>query len=130
MNFTPLLAYFSYLGSGLVAMALFMLLYERITPYRELALIREGNLAAGLSFGGALLGFVLTLASSAMHALGWKEFIGWALVAGLVQLVAFGAVCLVVRRVKEHIENGNVAVGASLFCISLGMGILNAACLA
>ena len=35
-----------YLGISLVMLAVFLAIYVRITPYREFALIREGNMAA------------------------------------------------------------------------------------
>ena len=51
--------YFIHLVAGLLFVSLFALVYTRTTPYDELALIRQGCTAAAISFGGALLGFVL-----------------------------------------------------------------------
>ena len=127
MNVPFLLSYLGYVGSGLVLMVAFMFIYERLTPYRELELMREGNLAAALSFGGALLGFTLTLASSAMHAHGWQAFLAWSAVAGVVQLAAFVVVAASLKQIRQHIENGNVAAGAALFFMSVSLGALNAA---
>lgn len=39
-------------------------LYALITPHREIALIRQGNAAAAVSFGGALVGLAIPLAAS------------------------------------------------------------------
>ena len=36
---------------------MFAAVYLKVTPFDELALIRDGNAAATLSFGGALIGF-------------------------------------------------------------------------
>lgn len=131
MNPNPnyLLSYFAYLGTGIVLMLSFMAAYERLTPYQEVRLIREGNLAAGLSFGGALLGFTLSLASSALHANSWTGFLGWSALAGLMQLIAFLIVALVMRQIKQHVENDNRAVGLALFFMSVSVGALNAAAL-
>ncbi len=129
MKLPLLLSYFGYLGSGLLLMAAFMLVYERITPYRELRLIREGNVAAALSFGGALLGFTVSLATSAAHAMVWQDFLAWGLVAGLMQLLAFAVVAFSLKQIKQHIENDNVAAGAALLFMSLSVGLLNAASL-
>ena len=49
---------------SLALTALFLAIYVRITPYREFALIRAGNVAAAASLSGALLGFVIPLASA------------------------------------------------------------------
>lgn len=124
-----LILYIKYLFVGMALMGVFMWVYERITPYSELTLIREGNMAAALSFGGALLGFSLALASSALHSLSIPQFSGWAALAGAIQLVVFAIACLCIRQVKDHIENGNVAVGLAMFFLSVAVGLLNAAAL-
>lgn len=129
MTTNYLLSYFAYLSSGIALMLSFMMAYERITPYAEIRLIREGNLTAGLSFGGALLGFTLSLASSALHASSWTGFLGWGALAGLMQLVAFLIVAFGLRQVREHVENDNRAVGLALFFMSVSVGTLNAAAL-
>ena len=49
---------------ALALLAIFAAIYVRVTPYNEIALIREGNMAASISLSGALIGFVLPLASA------------------------------------------------------------------
>ncbi len=68
----PALAYLIYIVTGFGLLVLFLLVYTRVTPHREFRLIREGNVAAALSLGGAVLGFSLTLrrASSTTLRLG------------------------------------------------------------
>jgi hypothetical protein len=46
-----------------VLLALFIAIYIRMTPYREMALIREGNMAASFSLSGSILGFVVPLSA-------------------------------------------------------------------
>ena len=58
----PLFA--AYFLLGLVLLGTFVFVYVRLTPYREIALIRGGNSAAAASLGGAIIGFVLPVASS------------------------------------------------------------------
>ena len=48
-----------YLAVALVLLGLFIAIYIRVTPYREIALIREGNMAAAFSLSGSILGFVI-----------------------------------------------------------------------
>ena len=59
-------AFLSYFAAAIGLLALFLLTYILITPYREIALIREGNPAAAASLSGAILGFVLPLASACL----------------------------------------------------------------
>ena len=47
--------------------AAFKGVYQLCTPYNEGALIKEGNLAASIALWGALIGYVLPLASALSH---------------------------------------------------------------
>ena len=64
------LSYLQYLAVGLGMTALFAAVYLRITPADELKLIKNGNLACALSFGGALVGFcaVISVAVGLLNA--------------------------------------------------------------
>lgn len=65
----PAVTYLIYIASALVMLGLFTVIYTGVTRYKEFDLIREGNIAAAMSYGGALVGFSLTLCSSiAVHA--------------------------------------------------------------
>jgi putative membrane protein len=110
--------------------AAFKFIYQLVTPYNERALIRQGNVAAAVALGGALLGYVLPLASALSHTVSLPEFAAWALLAGVIQIVSFMVVSrLVYRALAERIEAGELAAGVYLASISLGVGLLNAACM-
>ena len=49
----------------------------RVTPFQELALIRQGIVAPALSLGGAAIGFSLTVASSILHNDSYPMFLFW-----------------------------------------------------
>ncbi len=66
----------------------FFLVYCWATPFDEIGLIRQGNGAAALSLGGALIGFSLTVASGIVHTDSLVQFFAWAVGAALVQLAA------------------------------------------
>ncbi|WP_374943063.1 DUF350 domain-containing protein [Sphingomonas sp.] len=109
---------------------LFKLIYQAATPYHERTLIREGNVAAAVTLGAALLGYVLALASALEHTVSLPEFAAWALLAGVIQIVAF----TIVRRVvmpdfSDRIVRGEMAAAIYMASISLGVGLLNAACM-
>ena len=55
--------YLQYMFASVLMLLIFGTVYLKITPVRELKLIKNGNLACALSFGGALVGFCLPLAS-------------------------------------------------------------------
>jgi len=88
---------------------IFKAIYRWITPHDEGALIRSGNMAAAVALGGALLGYVIPLASALAHTATLPEFVAWAILAGVIQIVTFW----VVRRValpdvSARIERGEM----------------------
>ena len=59
------LGYFvAYFATALALVAVFLTVYTWVTPHGEIALIRQGNVAAALSLSGALLGFIVPLAGA------------------------------------------------------------------
>lgn len=82
-----------------------------------------------MSYGGALVGFSLTLCSSiAVHA-SFTMFLVWGLAALVVQIVVYVAVAQCVRGMNDAIQENNVAMGGLMGAVSLAAGIVNAACL-
>lgn len=115
------------LAAGLLIV--FFIIYTRVTPYNEVLLIRQGNHAAALSLGGALLGFSATIASSLMHTADYQQFFAWAFGAMVVQLLAYVVTTRLLRMSKDQIESNNSAFGGLLGAISLSIGAINAACI-
>ena len=118
-----------YLAVSLAYLALFVAIYIRVTPYREMVLIREGNMAASFSLSGALLGFIVPLASAVTHSVNLVDMVIWGVIAMLVQIAAFVAVKLLIPSITRDIPEGKGAQGFFLGSISLGVGLLNAACM-
>ncbi|MGL6045035.1 MAG: DUF350 domain-containing protein [Vogesella sp.] len=121
-----LLAYLSYVGSGALLLALFTLLYCRVTPLDEMQLIRQHNQAAALSFGGALVGFSLTLASSAWHLNTVEKFLLWGVLALLVQIAVHMLLSRCVRDLQQALQDNNTAMGLLAGSVQLAVGVLNA----
>ena len=115
------------LAAGLLIV--FFIIYTRVTPYKEVLLIRQGNQAAALSLGGALLGFSATIASSLMHTADYQQFFAWAFGAMVVQLLVYLVTTRLLRMSKDQIESNNSAFGGLLGAISLSIGAINAACI-
>jgi putative membrane protein len=119
----------AFVASGLFAIA-FKLLYQWATPYDERTLIRDGNVAAAVTLGGALIGYVLPVASALEHTATLAEFALWALLAGVIQIVAVTVVRMIVMRdFSERIVRGEMAAALYMASIAICIGILNAACM-
>ncbi len=122
-------AFASFFATAIGLLGGFLALYIFITPYSELRLIREGNVAAAVSLGGALLGFAMPIAVSVAISHNLYAMIGWGVVAGAVQLLAYVIARLVLPRINQNIQEGKLASGIFLASLSLGTGILNAGCI-
>ena len=120
-------AFAAYFGLALLLLAAFMFIYMRLTPYREIQLIREGNVAAAASLGGALIGFALPVASAVENSVSLTDMLTWAAVALIVQLIAFVVARLLVPALGRNIEQGQLASGVFLGAIAIAIGLLNAA---
>ncbi|WBH17427.1 DUF350 domain-containing protein [Sphingomonas radiodurans] len=119
----------AFVAAGLFTIA-FKVIYQAATPYNERTLIRDGNVAAAITLGAALLGYILPLASALEHTVSLVEFAVWALLAGVIQIVTFTVVQrIVMRDLGERIVRGELAAAIYMASISLGVGLLNAACM-
>lgn len=129
ITFSNYFLYFAYLITAILMVGAFAFAYEKITPPKELQLIKNGNLACALSYGGAIIGFCAALVSAMTHSVNLGGFIAWGLLAAVVQIGLFFAVMKIVPDAVAELENNNVAVGTFLCSLSIGIGLLNAACL-
>ncbi|OYX58948.1 MAG: hypothetical protein B7Y86_00505 [Brevundimonas subvibrioides] len=119
----------AFAAAGVFTVA-FKLIYQWITPYHERTLIRDGNPAAAIALGGALIGYVLPLASALSHTVSLMEFAAWATLAGVIQILAFVVVSkLAFKNLATRIEAGEIAAAIYLASISICVGLLNAACM-
>ena len=118
-----------YLAASLALLALFISIYIWITPYRELTLIREGNVAAAASFSGTVLGFSIPLAQAVAQTVNLAEMAMWGAVALAIQLLVFVVVRWIVPGIARDIPAGKLAPGLLLGSLSLATGLLNAACM-
>jgi len=118
-----------YFAACVVLVAIFIVIYIRITPYHEIELIRKGNASAAASLSGALIGFVIPLARSVTQSANLPDMILWGLIALVVQLLVFWVVSRIVPQIVLDIPQGKVAQGVFLGAVSLATGILNAACM-
>ena len=118
-----------YAGLAIAFISMYMIVYMKITPYNELKLIKDGNVAAAISLSGSVLGFTFPLAASIFQAVHPWDMMLWALIAGIVQLLVYVAVRYSLLNVSRRIPDGQNATGIVLGAISMSAGILNAACM-
>lgn len=114
-----------YLVGGLLLTA-FWSLYTFITPHRELALIRAGNLSAALMLAGAMLGYAMPVAVALARSNDVYQLAQWGAVAMVVQLLTYAAQRLLQRDLHEAICQDRLSVALWAATLSISMGLLNA----
>jgi putative membrane protein len=114
-----------YMAASCALLAVFMVIYSKITPYNEFKEVSNNNTAAAVAFGGAILGFTLPMVSAIFFTHSFVEMLKWAAVTGVVQLLVFGSV----RRYAVKIEAGQVAPATLLAFLAVSVGLLNAVCI-
>ncbi len=130
-SLSGLLSFILYFAFSLMALLCFKVIYVKITPHDEWHLIKEAkSTAAAWAFGGAILGFSIALGSAASNSVGILDFMIWAVVALLAQLLAFAIVRYgFMPRIVERIEQDEVPAGIIVCFTSVSIGLLNAACM-
>jgi putative membrane protein len=116
------------IAAGLL-LFVFFLVYTWATPFDELTLIRQGNVAAALTLGGALIGFSMTVASGLLHTDALRSFLAWSAAAAAIQLITYVLVTRLLHMSKQQIESNNIAFGVLLASISISVGAVSAGAL-
>jgi putative membrane protein len=121
--------FLAYLGAAAVLLTAFIAIYLFVTPYDEIKLIRENNVAASISLSGAVLGFAMPIANVIAHADTLLDLAVWSVIAGLVQLAAWGVARVALPTLKEDIAANRIAPAVFVAALSLTVGLINAACM-
>ncbi|AHZ71211.1 hypothetical protein OU5_4132 [Pseudomonas mandelii JR-1] len=129
MNKAAVFGFVSYILGAAVLFALFQFIYTRITPHKEFELIRSGNVAAAIALGGAIIGFAIPASNVIAYSISILDFVVWAVIAALVQLLAFLVTSLVLKGTSERIKKGEIAAGIYVAAVAISVGMLNAACM-
>ena len=104
--------------------------YALLTPWKEIALIREGTAAASVSFGGMLLGLGIPLAASMSSSNSMLEIIVWGAATLVVQLLVFRIIDLILTGLPSRIQEGEVSAAVLLVFAKLASAVILAAAMA
>jgi putative membrane protein len=128
-SFSGLYDFLVYFGASAVLLVLFCIVYLAVTPYPELRLVKEGKTAPAISFGGAVMGFVLPLASAIAHSVSFMDMALWALVALVVQVIVFLILRACFSGLVREIAEDRLGAATVVAVFSIATGLLNAACM-
>ena len=123
-------AFFGYFGGAVAFFVAFGAIYLKLTPHREFELIvREHNASAAIALSGTMLGFAIALAGAIHNTRSVLEFVAWACVAALAQLIAYGLARLTHPNLSQGIEQNALASAIWLAAVSISAGIVCDACM-
>jgi putative membrane protein len=112
-----------YTFSSLVLLGVFGKIYQWLTPYHEHEQIKAGKLAPAIALGGALIGFTLPLLSVSYHGVNYIDFLIWAVVVGVLQIILFKVLYWVIPM---QIEEDNKAIAFIYAVLAFCVGLISA----
>ncbi|GAA5103857.1 DUF350 domain-containing protein [Wohlfahrtiimonas larvae] len=121
--------YLQYIALAVVMTGSFAVIYLWMTPLKEIKLIKEGNIACAISFGGALIGFCITITSSMSTTLSLLGFLIWSLLATVIQLLVYFVATRLIKNASIELAKNNIAVGCLFAAFSIAIGLINGAAL-
>ena len=121
--------FLAYFAAAIALLSAFVAIYLYVTPYDEIRLIRNNNVAAAVSLSGAVLGFAMPIANVIAHSDTLLDLLVWSVIAGLVQLAAWLVARVALPTLKEDIAANRIAPAIFVAALSLTIGLINAACM-
>jgi len=129
LDATAVFGFVLYIVVALALFALFQFLYTLITPHKEFEQIRRNNPAAAVALGGSLIGFALPASNVIAYSISIVDVVAWALIAAVVQLLAFVGTSLVLKGLSRRIVEGELAAAIYAAAVAISVGFLNSACM-
>lgn len=106
--------------------AIGVLVYTRVTPYDDFALIGQGNTAAGAALGGVIIALALPLYAILGHHQATLDVLVWGTVAVLLQILVIVIAIKAVRGLAGMITGNNVAAALALSAVQIAVALINA----
>ncbi len=108
-------------------LALGAVLYVMMTAYHEIDLIKAGNVAASISFGGVLIGMAIPLAVAMAGSVNTYDILIFGAVTIALQLLAYRITDLVLNDLPKRIIAGEISAAILLIAVKLSISVINAA---
>lgn len=100
-----------------------------LTPMKEMQLIRDGNVAAGIGVAAVIVGLAIPMAACLASAASVYDVVIWGVVAILLQMLAFRAADLILRDLPKRIERNEIGAAMVLAAVKLAAAMVMAAAL-
>ena len=100
-----------------------------LTPMKEMKLIRQGNVSAGISVAAVIVGLAIPMAACLETAASVYDILIWGVVAILLQLLAFRVADLVLHDLPKRIERDETGAALVLAGVKIAAAMVMAAAL-
>lgn len=131
-SLSTLPGFLAYFALALVLLAAATWIFVQVTPQNEFVLIRQGNTGAAIVLAGVVIGFAQPIGGSIRYSANIVDMLVWAVVAVVAQITVFFIVAKLLgpdwRAAME--TRGDLAGPLLKAGASIGVGYINAACLA
>ncbi|WP_276354709.1 DUF350 domain-containing protein [Cohnella caldifontis] len=119
----PLASVLAYFSVGVLALLVFLSVFERVTRYNGWEEIRKGNVAAAMATGGKIFGICNIFRFSILANDSIYESLLWAAVGFVLLLAAYFLFEFLtpVFRIDEEIAKDNRAVGLLAMILSVSL---------
>ena len=118
----PWLIFFLLLATAIYITGL--VIYVKLTPHNEITLIRNGNLAAAISFGAFLVALALPLAACLTSSVSLQDLLVWGSVSLFLQLFLFRMTDMLLPDLPKRITQDDEAAATVLAAFKLAGSIL------
>lgn len=112
---------------GLVLMGVGIGLFSLTTKFSERELIRQGNMAVALKLWGKALGLAIVIYAACSNSVSLLDAVVWGVIGIITQILVYFALEYIFTpktNLAKKVEEGNLAVGFSLFAISIIVGLI------
>lgn len=112
---------------GLALMGVGVGLFSLTTKFSERELIRQGNMAVALKLWGKALGLAIVIYAAWSNSVSLWDALLWGAIGIVTQIVVYLVLEYVFTpntNLAKKVEEGNLAVGFSLFVISIIVGLI------
>ena len=118
------------LGHAAIIVALLVggvFLYIKLTPYDDIKLIKEGNIASAISLFSIIVGLAIPLAFCLSQTSGIAEILFWGSFTVAIQLFAFKVCDWMLSDLSGRIERGEISAAIVLLSVKLATAFINSA---
>lgn len=132
ISLSTLFDFLAHAGTGFLLIILGLIAFAFTTKFSERKLIQEGNLAVALKLWGKAIGLAIIIYTVWSNSVNLLDAFIWGLVGIVVQVITYLIIEIVLRPtidVEKKVEEGNLAIGFSLFSMAVVVGIVVAASL-